>query len=70
METKFSIEEEVELISRYYDFLSYDKIRRKAIESIYNRHLELIKDILMKDIDKPLSINLKIEGGLIISVIG
>lgn len=69
METKYSIKEEVKLISRYYDFLSKDKIKQKAIESLYNKQIELIRDTLMKDVTKPLNITLKLDSEFVISII-
>ena len=69
METKYSIKEEMDVISEYYGFLPKEKIAQKAIEALYNKHLELIKRTLRKDMSKPLTIDLKIDKGFVISTI-
>ena len=69
METKYNIKEEMDVISEYYGFLPKEKIEQKAIEALYNKHLELIKRTLRKDMSKPLTIDLKIDKGFVISTI-
>lgn len=59
----------MDVISEYYGFLTKEKIEQKAIEALYNKHLELIKRTLRKDMSKPLTIDLKIDKGFVISTI-